>query len=84
MRNQPSNDPRDLLVKAAMRDAVMLGSILEGEFRSSYIGADKAAYLVALRSWLGDFGVVIEDGDAGPVAAFDDRRIAIRFGRSEG
>lgn len=84
MRNQPSNDPRDLLVKAAMRDAVALGSILEGEFRSSYEGPDKAAYLAALRSWLGDFGVVIEEGDAGPIAAFADRRISIRFGRSLG
>src|SRR5450755_713789 len=54
MRNQPSNDPRDLLVKAAMRDAVTLGSILEGEFRSTYDGPNKAAYLAALRSWLGD------------------------------
>jgi hypothetical protein len=84
MRNQPSNNPRDLLVKAAMRDAVMLGSILEGEFRSSYDGPNKAAYLAALGSWLGDLGVVIEDGEAGPVAAFDDRRIAIRFGLSGG
>ena len=77
MRNQPSNDPRDLLVKAAMRDAVTLGSILEGEFRPTYEGADKAAYLA-------DLGVVIEEGEAGPVAAFADRRIVIRFGRSGG
>jgi len=35
MRNEPSNDPRDLVVKAAMRDAVTLGSILDGEFRST-------------------------------------------------
>jgi hypothetical protein len=82
MRNQPSTDPRDLVVKAAMRDAVTLGSILEGEFRSSYDGPHKAAYLAALRSWLGDLGVVIEEGKGGPVAAFADRRIAIRFGRS--
>jgi hypothetical protein len=84
MRNQPSNDPRDLLVKAAMRDAVTLGSILEGEFRSNYDGPHKAAYLAALRSWLGDLGVEIEDGEAGPVAAFADRRIAFRFERSGG
>jgi hypothetical protein len=84
MRNQPSNDPRDLLVKAAMCDAVTLGSILEGEFRSTYDGPNKGAYLAALRSWLGDFGVVIEEGEGGPVAAFADRRIAIRFGRSGG
>jgi hypothetical protein len=82
MRNQPSTDPRDLVVKAAMRDAVTLGSILEGEFRSSYDGPNKAAYLAALRSWLGDLGVVIEEGEGGPVAAFADRRIVIRFGRS--
>ena len=61
-----------------------MGSILEGEFRSTYEGPDKSAYLAALRSWLGDFGVVIEEGEAGPVAAFADRRIAIRFGRSGG
>jgi hypothetical protein len=84
MRNQPSNDPRDLLVKAAMRDAVTLRSILEGEFRSSYDGPNKTAYLAALRSWLSDLGVVIEEGEAGPVAAFADRRIAIRLGRSRG
>jgi hypothetical protein len=52
-----------------MRDAVALGSILEGEFRSTYDGADKAAYLAALRSWLANLGVVIEGGDDGPVAA---------------
>jgi hypothetical protein len=34
-----------------------------------------------LRSWLADLGVVIEEGEGGPVAAFADRRIAIRFGR---
>jgi hypothetical protein len=84
MRNQPSNDPRDLLVKAAMRDAVTLGSVLEGEFRSTYEGSNKAAYLAAPRSWLADFGVVIEEGEGGPVAAFADRRIAIRFGRGGG
>jgi hypothetical protein len=84
VRNQPSKDPRDLLVKAAMRDAVMLGSILEGEFRSTYDGPHKAAYLAALRSWLADLGVAIEDGEAGAVAAFADRRIVIRFGRRRG
>jgi hypothetical protein len=84
MRNQPSNDPRDLLVKAAMRDAVTLSSILEGEFRSTYDGPNTAAYLAALRSWLGDFGVAIKEGETGPVAAFADRRIAIRFGRTGG
>jgi hypothetical protein len=84
MRNEPSLDPRDLIVKAAMRDAVTLGSILEGEFRSTYEGSDKPAYLAALRSWLGDLGVEIEEGEAGPVAAFADRRIAIRFGRGRG
>ncbi len=84
MRNQPSNDPRDLAVKAAMRDAVTLGSILEGEFCSTYVGPDKAEYLAVLRSWLADLGVVIEDGEGGPVAAFADRRITIRFGRGRG
>ena len=84
MRNQPSNDPRDLLVKAAMRDAATLGSILEGEFHPTYDGPDKAAYFAVLRSWLGDLGVVIEDGEGGPVAAFADRQIAIRFARSGG
>lgn len=84
MRNEPSVDPRDLLVKAAMRDAVTLGSILEGEFRSSYDGPNKVDYLAALGSWLGDLGVVIEEGEGGPVAAFADRRIAIRFQRSGG
>ena len=84
MRNQPSSDPRDLVVKAAMRDAVTLGSILEGEFRSTYAGPDQAAYLSALRSWLVDLGVRIEEGEAGPVAAFADRRITIRFSRTGG
>jgi hypothetical protein len=37
-----------------MGDAVSLGSILEGEFRSTYEGANRTAYLAALRSWLGD------------------------------
>ena len=81
MRNQPSDDPLDQLVKAAMRDAVSLGSILEGEFRSSYEGPNKPAYLAALRSWLADLGVAIEEGEGGPVAAFADHRIVIRFGR---
>jgi hypothetical protein len=65
-----------------MRDAVTLSSILEGEFHSTYDGPNKAAYLAALRSWLDDLGVVIEEGEAGSVAAFADRRIVIRFGRS--
>jgi hypothetical protein len=32
-----------MLVMAARHDAVRLGSILEGEFRSSYEGSNKAA-----------------------------------------
>ena len=64
-----------------MRDAVSLGSILEGEFRSTYEGANRTAYLAALGSWLGDLGVVIEESATGPIAAFADRRIVIRFGR---
>lgn len=67
-----------------MRDAVSLGSILAGEFRSTYYGPNQTAYVAALRSWLGHLGVVIEEEEGGPVAAFADCRIAIRFGHTGG
>ena len=45
-----------------MRDSVTLGSVLEGEFRSTYEGSNKAAYLERPSAWM----VSCSDGSALP------------------
>jgi hypothetical protein len=84
MENRPSRDPRDILLRAAMNDAVTIGSLIAGEFHATYEGPDRRAYLDVLGRWLSDLGGVVEDGPAGASATLDGRRIAIRFGLVSG
>ena len=84
MENRPSQDPRDVVARAAMNDAATLVGMLVDEFQATYAGPDRHAYMTALGSWVLDMGGAVEEGPAGPAVRFDGRRIAIRFGPISG
>jgi hypothetical protein len=84
MQNTPSADPRDQVIRAALRDVAALAAIVAGEFHASYAGPDRAGYLRVLGDYLADLAGRIEQGPTGPVVAVDGRRIALQFGPSSG
>jgi hypothetical protein len=84
MENRPSPDPRDIVAKAAMHDAVTIAGLVAGEFQATYAGSDREAYLRTLATWLADFGGVVEADARGASANFEGRRIAIYFGPVSG
>ena len=84
MENRPSQDPRDLVIRAALADAAALAGMLTDEYEATYGGPDRAAYLTTLSGWLADLGGALEDGPGGPTARFPGRTIAIRFGPVSG
>ena len=84
MQNQPSQDPRDQVMRAALADAAVLAAMLADEYHASYIGPDRARYLAILGTWLADLGGVLEEGPIGPTARFEGRAISIRFGPVSG
>jgi len=84
MQDIPSADPRDQVIRAALRDVAALAAIVAGEFDATYVGPDRAGYLRVLSDYLADLGGQIEQGPTGPVVAVDGRRIALQFGPSSG
>jgi hypothetical protein len=84
MQDIPSADPRDQVIRAALRDVAALAAIVAGEFDATYVGPDRAGYLHVLGDYLADLGGRLEDGPSGPVVDVDGRRIAIRFGTMSG
>jgi hypothetical protein len=84
MQDTPSADPRDQVIRAALRDVAALAAIVAGEFHATYAGLDRAGYLRVLGDYLADLGGRIEDGPIGPEIAVDGRRIALQFGPSSG
>jgi hypothetical protein len=62
----------------------MLAGMLVDEFKATYDGPDRIAYLKALGSGICDLGGVVEEGSGGAVVRFEGRRIAIRFGPVSG
>jgi hypothetical protein len=36
MENRPSQDPRDIVAKAAIHDAVTIAGLMAGEFQATY------------------------------------------------
>jgi len=84
MQDIPSIDPRDQVIRAALRDVAALASIAASEFHATYVGPDRAGYLHVLGDYLADLGGQIEQGPTGPVVAVDGRRIALQFGPSSG
>jgi hypothetical protein len=84
MQDIPSADPRDQVIRAALRDVAALAAIVAGEFDATYVGPDRAGYLRVLGDYLADLGGQIEQGPMGPEVAVDGRRIAIRFGPTSG
>ena len=84
MRDIPSTDPRDQVIRAALRDVASLAAIVAGEFDATYVGPDRARYLHVLGDYLADLGGRLEEGPSGPVVAVDGRRIVIRFSRISG
>ena len=84
MQNTPSADPRDQVIRAALRDVAALAAIVAGEFHATYVGPDRAEYVRVLGDYVADLGGQIELGPTGPVVAVDGRRIALQFGPSSG
>jgi hypothetical protein len=84
MRNEPSSDPRDQAIRAALRDVAALTAIVAGEFYATYAGPERAAYVRILGAYVADLGGRLDDGPAGLGAAFEGRQIAIRFGPVSG
>jgi hypothetical protein len=80
MQNEPSSDPRDQAIRAALRDIAVLASIVAGEFYATYGGAERAEYLRVLGSYIEDLGGRLEGDPGDLVATFEGRPIAIRFG----
>ena len=80
MQDIPSADPRDEVIRAALRDVAALAAIVAREFHATNVGPDRAGYLRVLGDYLADLGGRIEQGPTGPEVAVDGRRIAIRFG----
>ena len=88
MRDQPSNDPHDLLVKAAMRDAVTWLEFSRASSARPMWFRTRPPIVAALRSWLGDLRVVIEEetvaqSPRSPIAGsrFDGSDARALFGR---
>jgi len=84
MRNQPSTDPRDQAIRAALRDVAVLAAIAVGDFYATYGGPERTEYLRVLGAYVAVVGGRLEPGPDGSVAVFDDRWIAIRFGSRRG
>jgi hypothetical protein len=80
MHGRPSRHPRDEAIRAAHHDAAVLAGILTDEFRSTYRGPERTEYLRVLASIVADLGGALNTEASGVAVAFDDRRIAIRFG----
>jgi len=84
IQDQPSADPCDQVIGAALRDVGTLASIVAGEFHATSLGSDRARYLHVLGDYRADLGGQIEQGPTGPAVSIDGRRIALRFGPSSG
>jgi hypothetical protein len=84
MQNQPSRNPRDEAIRAALRDGAVLAAIIAGEFQATYEGPERTEYLRVLASNVTDLGGALEHGPAGIAAVFPGRRIAVRFGTRGG
>jgi hypothetical protein len=84
MRNEPSTHPRDMAMRAALRDIASLAAIVSGEFRSTYVGPERAEYVRLLGEYVSSLGGRLEEGPAGLVAEFEGRTVAIQLGWGSG
>jgi hypothetical protein len=81
MQDEPSADPRDQAILAALRDAATLAAMVASEFRATYWGAERAVYVATLGEYVTDLGGRLEEAGARDlVADFGERRISVRFG----
>ena len=81
IQDQPSADPRDQAIRAALNDAATLAGMVATEFRASYWGAERAVYVATLAEYVTDLGGRPEEAGARDlVADFGERRISVRFG----
>jgi len=81
MQDEPSADPRDQAIRAALRDAATLAGMLATEFKATYWGAERTVYVETLAAYVTDLGGHLEEaGTRDLVADFAGRRITVRFG----
>ena len=81
MQDEPSADPRDQAIRAALNDAATLAGMVATEFRATYWGAERAVYVATLAEYVTDLGGRLEEaGTRDVIADFGARRITVRFG----
>jgi hypothetical protein len=81
MQDTTSADPRDQAIRAALRDAATVATMVATEFSASYRGAERAVYVATLAEYVTDLGGRLEEvGTRDLVADFGGRRITVRFG----
>jgi hypothetical protein len=81
MQDEPSADPRDQAIRAALRDASSLAAMVVTEFQATYWGAERAVYVATLAAYVTDLGGHLEEaGTRDLIADFAGRRITVRFG----
>jgi len=67
-------------LRAALADAASLAAIIADEFRASYRGERRDVYIGTLARYVADLGGSLEEKpDGGLTAAFEGRRISVRF-----
>ncbi len=79
MQNQPSADPRDQAIRAALHDAATLVELANDEFTTTYAGLARSDYLRVFAASVADVGGRLEEDPDGFRAAFGERLIRIRF-----
>jgi hypothetical protein len=77
--DRPSQHPRDVAVRAALRDAALLASFVENRLQASYRGPERAEYVRVLTGFVSDLGGSIEEGPSELVATIGERRISVAF-----
>jgi hypothetical protein len=77
--DRPSQHPRDVAVRAALRDAALLASFVENRLQASYRGPERAEYVRVLGGFVADLGGTLEERPTELVALIGGRRIAVAF-----
>ena len=77
--DRPSQHPRDVAVRAALRDAALLASFVENRLQASYRGPERAEYVRVLSGFVVDLGGTLEERPGELVATIGARRIAVAF-----
>jgi hypothetical protein len=80
MQDESSQDPRDVAIRAALRDAATLAAMVADEVTGSYRGTERALYAETLGTYLAHLGgALVGQEDDAVIVAFGGRRITVRL-----